>query len=56
VYASDCFLSLSAHIQNELAHTLASKAVLEQDLVNSKLLAEKIEREGKQEAVKLQVF
>lgn len=43
------------HLQKELAHALSQKSTCEQELINSRLNAEKAERDGKQEAIRLQV-
>jgi len=42
-------------MQTELTHVLASKSGIEQELINNRLNAEKAERDGKQEASRLQV-
>ncbi|ODM99517.1 Serologically defined colon cancer antigen 8 [Orchesella cincta] len=42
------------HLQKELSHALSQKSSVEQDLINSRLNAEKMERDGKQEAMRLQ--
>jgi hypothetical protein len=43
------------HLQAELSHTLLQKSTAEQELINTRLQAEKIERDGKQDATRLQV-
>ncbi|CAL8110720.1 unnamed protein product [Orchesella dallaii] len=42
------------HLQKELTHALSQKSTVEQDLINSRLNAEKMERDGKQDAMRLQ--
>lgn len=44
------------HLQKELGHALSQKSTVEQELINSRLHAEKVERDGKQEAIRLQVY
>lgn len=43
------------HLQKELAHALSQKSNVEQELLNARLNSEKIERDGKQDVIRLQV-
>lgn len=43
------------HLQKELGHALSQKSNVEQDLLNARLNSEKMERDGKQDVIRLQV-
>ncbi|CAG7825034.1 unnamed protein product [Allacma fusca] len=43
------------HMQHELSQALLMKSHAEQELINTRLQVEKVERDGKQEVAKLQV-
>ena len=48
--------TILGHMQSELGQALLMKSQAEQDLMNSRLLIEKMERDNKQDVAKLQVF